>query len=57
MTGFALVGLMCFPGLWRNHDDAVAGGAGPWHKQARAAARVMYVSSIFKAVLATDKVT
>lgn len=28
-------------GLWRNHDDAVAGGGGPWHKQARAAARVM----------------
>ncbi|KAK4494666.1 hypothetical protein PRZ48_014022 [Zasmidium cellare] len=28
--------------LWRNHSDAVAGGGGPWHKQARAAARVMY---------------
>lgn len=30
-------------GLWRSHEDAVAGGSGPWHKQARAAAREMYV--------------
>jgi hypothetical protein len=29
-------------GLWRNHEDAVAGGGGPWHKQARMAAREMY---------------
>ncbi|KAK4618143.1 UPF0643 protein [Fulvia fulva] len=28
--------------LWRNHEDAVAGGGGPWHKQARMAARTMY---------------
>ncbi|KAF1821454.1 uncharacterized protein K489DRAFT_298797, partial [Dissoconium aciculare CBS 342.82] len=28
--------------LWRNHEDAVAGGGGPWHKQARMAAREMY---------------
>jgi hypothetical protein len=29
-------------GLWHSHEDAVAGGAGPWHKQARLAAREMY---------------
>lgn len=29
-------------GLWRNHEDAVAGGGGPWHDQARMAARTMY---------------
>ncbi|EME40561.1 hypothetical protein DOTSEDRAFT_112041, partial [Dothistroma septosporum NZE10] len=28
--------------LWRNHEDAVAGGGGPWHEQARMAARTMY---------------
>lgn len=33
--------LTSYLGLWRNHDDAVAGGSGPWHKQARGAARVM----------------
>jgi hypothetical protein len=29
-------------GLWRNREDARAGGTGPWHAQARAAAREMY---------------
>lgn len=29
-------------GIWRNREDAAAGGGGPWHKQARAAAREMY---------------
>ncbi|OAL35938.1 hypothetical protein AYO20_04844 [Fonsecaea nubica] len=29
----------CF---WRNKDDAVNGGRGPWHKQARAAISSMY---------------
>ncbi|CAK4034891.1 Hypothetical predicted protein [Lecanosticta acicola] len=28
--------------LWRNHEDAVQGGGGNWHKQAREAAAVMY---------------
>ncbi|USW56788.1 hypothetical protein Slin15195_G101070 [Septoria linicola] len=28
--------------LWRSRDDARAGGGGPWHAQARAAARTMY---------------
>ena len=35
-------GLTCDTGLWRHHEDAVAGGGGPWHKQARMAARTMY---------------
>ena len=25
-------------GLWRSHEEAVKGGDGPWHRQARAAA-------------------
>ncbi|KAL4813711.1 hypothetical protein BDW67DRAFT_187470 [Aspergillus spinulosporus] len=28
--------------LWRSREDARAGGTGPWHAQARAAAREMY---------------
>ncbi|PIA88801.1 UPF0643 protein [Cercospora beticola] len=28
--------------LWRSREDAAAGGGGPWHAQARAAARTMY---------------
>ncbi|KAF2217259.1 hypothetical protein CERZMDRAFT_64530 [Cercospora zeae-maydis SCOH1-5] len=28
--------------LWRSREDAAAGGRGPWHAQARAAARTMY---------------
>ena len=29
-------------GLWRNKEDAVKGGRGPWHKQARAVIPKMY---------------
>ena len=29
-------------GIWRNREDAAAGGKGPWHRQARTAAREMY---------------
>ncbi|KAL4930182.1 uncharacterized protein BDV17DRAFT_260095 [Aspergillus undulatus] len=28
--------------VWRNREDAKAGGTGPWHAQARGAARTMY---------------
>ncbi|KAK2799926.1 hypothetical protein FQN50_008319 [Emmonsiellopsis sp. PD_5] len=28
--------------IWRSRDDARLGGLGPWHKQARAAARELY---------------
>lgn len=31
-----------FQGLWRNKEDAIAGGRGPWHKQARAIISKMY---------------
>lgn len=34
-------------GIWRNREDAAAGGQGPWHKKARAAAREMYESISF----------
>jgi hypothetical protein len=30
------------PGLWRSKEDAVKGGLGPWHKQARAITPQMY---------------
>ena len=30
------------PGLWRSKEDAVKGGLGPWHKQARAIIPQMY---------------
>ncbi|OQV10297.1 hypothetical protein CLAIMM_14317 [Cladophialophora immunda] len=30
------------PGFWRNKEDAVNDGRGPWHKQARAAISSMY---------------
>ncbi|SMY27929.1 unnamed protein product [Zymoseptoria tritici ST99CH_1A5] len=33
--------------LWSHREDAAKGGAGPWHKQARASARVMYESITF----------
>ena len=29
-------------GLWRSKDDAIKGGRGPWHKQARAVIPRMY---------------
>lgn len=29
-------------GLWRSREDARLGGLGPWHKQARIAARDLY---------------
>ena len=29
-------------GVWRSREDARAGGTGPWHAQARGAARTMY---------------
>ena len=29
-------------GIWRNREDAAAGGKGPWHRLARGAAREMY---------------
>lgn len=32
----------CPQGLWRSKEDAVNGGRGPWHKQARAAIAQMY---------------
>lgn len=35
-------------GVWRSREDARAGGTGPWHKQARAAAAVMYDNIVFK---------
>ena len=31
-----------FTGLWRSREDAINGGKGPWHKQARAAIPGMY---------------
>ncbi|QKX56051.1 uncharacterized protein TRUGW13939_03151 [Talaromyces rugulosus] len=34
--------------IWRAREDARAGGTGPWHKQARAAARELYDSIVFK---------
>jgi hypothetical protein len=34
-------------GIWRSRDDARAGGTGPWHKRARAAAREFYDSIVF----------
>ncbi|GAM41405.1 hypothetical protein EIK77_004881 [Talaromyces pinophilus] len=34
--------------VWRSREDARAGGTGPWHKQARAAAGVMYDTIVFK---------
>ncbi|EED24070.1 conserved hypothetical protein [Talaromyces stipitatus ATCC 10500] len=34
--------------VWRNREDARAGGTGPWHKQARAAGAVMYDKIEFK---------
>ncbi|KAK4548464.1 hypothetical protein LTR36_009374 [Oleoguttula mirabilis] len=33
--------------IWRNREDAAAGGRGPWHKKARNAAREMYESIFF----------
>ncbi|KAL4766149.1 uncharacterized protein BDW70DRAFT_125459 [Aspergillus foveolatus] len=33
--------------LWRSREDARAGGTGPWHAQARAAAREMYAKIEF----------
>ena len=35
-------------GLWRSREDARAGGTGPWHAQARAAAREMYEKIEFR---------
>lgn len=32
------------PGLWRSKEDAIEGGKGPWHKQARAITAGMYES-------------
>jgi hypothetical protein len=29
-------------GFWRSKQDAIVGGQGPWHKQARAVIAVMY---------------
>lgn len=29
-------------GLWRSKEDAIKGGRGPWHKQARAIIAKMY---------------
>ena len=29
-------------GIWRNREDARAGGRGPWHGKARLAAKEMY---------------
>lgn len=29
-------------GVWRSREDARAGGTGPWHAQARGAAKTMY---------------
>lgn len=37
-VGIMLIGT----GLWRNRDDARHGGTGPWHRQARTAARELY---------------
>ncbi|EEA20580.1 hypothetical protein TMatcc_000571 [Talaromyces marneffei ATCC 18224] len=34
--------------VWRNREDARAGGTGPWHKQARAAVGAMYDNIVFK---------
>ena len=34
-------------GIWRNREDAKAGGKGPWHRQACASAKVMYESISF----------
>lgn len=36
-----------YAGIWRNKGDARLGGAGPWHRQARAAAKDMYESFTF----------
>ncbi|EME78742.1 uncharacterized protein MYCFIDRAFT_100958, partial [Pseudocercospora fijiensis CIRAD86] len=33
--------------LWRSREDARAGGSGPWHAKARAAARTMYENITF----------
>ncbi|KAL4779514.1 hypothetical protein BJX76DRAFT_76523 [Aspergillus varians] len=33
--------------VWRSREDARAGGTGPWHAQARGAAREMYESIVF----------
>ena len=30
------------PGFWRLREDAIEGGRGPWHKQARAIIPKMY---------------
>lgn len=35
-------------GIWRNREDARAGGTGPWHKKARAAGAIMYDKVVFK---------
>jgi len=34
-------------GIWRNREDAAAGGGGPWHRKARAAAGQMYERIFF----------
>lgn len=36
------------PGVWRSKADAHAGGTGPWHRKARAAAPQLYKSIVFK---------
>ncbi|WPH00785.1 Hypothetical protein R9X50_00361500 [Acrodontium crateriforme] len=33
--------------IWRNREDAAAGGKGPWHAKARASARTMYENISF----------
>lgn len=35
-------------GFWQSRTDAYAGGKGPWHAQARAAADIWYQSIVFK---------
>lgn len=34
-------------GVWRNRDDARAGGTGPWHRKARAAGGKLYENIVF----------
>lgn len=45
--------LLIVLGLWRSKEDAINGGLGPWHKQARAAIAQMYEEIDVKGLLLT----
>ena len=40
--------MLMFVGFWRHKDDAIRGGRGPWHKQARMIIPQMYEDIIVK---------